>query len=452
MTLRLDQGEWIAALRTAYASGHRRVLGLMPTGGGKTHCAAHLSHNAVQSGRRVLFVAPLREIVTDTAKRFQSAGIYTGLIMADEPVEPIARAQVASVQTLVARFRRHGAKWLPAADLVIIDEAHHGVAETWSEIAAQYPNAQHLLLTATPEGSGGRTLGPIADKIVEGPSLRMLTTIGALVQYTLLAPPTLLDGELVIDPVDAVANERDRRAIVFCRSVGHAQDVATRLIARGVAAECIVGDTDKATRDGVRARIHSWITRALVVCGVALEGFDCPSLDHVVLAAPFSTLGRFRQAIGRGLRSCPSTGKKDLLVHDLMGAVHAHGLPDEDVRWSLEGDAAVVRTEKLPGIARCAPCGAMFRPGVARCPRCGAAPEHRVLIPRVLHRAEVIERVSHLPQAERDRRYMEGLLRKPIAQRMPQFRAQQWAHERFVKRFGRAPGAPVVAATGSDGR
>lgn len=442
MGLRPDQAAWIDALRRAYATGARRVLGRAETGFGKTHCATSVSLSAIATERTVLFVAPLREIVRDTASRFAAMGIYTGTIMAQEPVSPIARAQVASIQTLVSRFKTGGTKALPKANLVVIDEAHHGVADTWSEIAAQYPDAHHLLLSATPEGSGGRTLGPIADTIVEGPSMRVLREAGALVPYTLLAPPAPLDGELAVDPVDAVLVGQHetvpRRAIVFCVSVDHACMVAAQLQKRGVPAECIVGDTDRETRDGVRERIASGATRALVVCGVALEGFDCPSLDHVVLAAAFGTMGRFRQAIGRGLRPCPSTGKRSLLVHDLRGAVHLHGLPDEEVRWSLEGGSAAVRTEALPAIARCGDCGAIFRPGRAACPRCGAPPVHHVRLPRVLKRAEVLERVNGLPQWDRDARYLRSLETK-FRNAMPPPRAAAVALSRFRQRFGRDP-------------
>ena len=94
---------------------------------------------------------------------------------------------------------------------------------------------------------------------------------------------------------------------------------------------------------------------------VFVEGFDVPALEAVILARAFTVCGAFLQSVGRGLRPSSSTGKTRCTVVDLKGAVHLHGLPDDERRWSLTG-AAVRVAESLAALRRCATCLAIFRP------------------------------------------------------------------------------------------
>jgi hypothetical protein len=93
----------------------------------------------------------------------------------------------------------------------------------------------------------------------------------------------------------------------------------------------------------------------------------------------------------------------------------------------------------LTALARCKQCLAIFRPA-ATCPRCGARAEHLARIPRVLSRAEKLEKISALPQWQRDERYVAQLVHVArVRIRMPEYRAAAWALEKFVERFGREP-------------
>ena len=188
----------------------------------------------------------------------------------------------------------------------------------------------------------------------------------------------------------------------------------------------------------MRDAVTSGDVRVLVGVGVFIEGFDLPAIETVILARPFTVTGSFLQSIGRGLRPCPSTGKRRCTVIDLRGSVHLHGLPDEDRVWSLTG-AAVRRAETMPALRRCAQCLAIFRPA-AKCPRCGMAALAAARIPRVLTRAEKLENWSAVPAARRDEAYLDRLRSVATARlRMPPDRARQWALDKFTKRFGRTP-------------
>jgi superfamily II DNA or RNA helicase len=190
-------------------------------------------------------------------------------------------------------------------------------------------------------------------------------------------------------------------------------------------------------RARVRAELEDGTVQALVGVAVFLEGWDVPAVEVVILARAFTVHGGYLQAIGRGLRPSPPTGKTRCTVLDLRGAFNLHGLPDEDLVWSLEGKA-VRRAEKMTALARCKECLAVFRPA-ACCPRCGVTTVGAPRIPRVLTRAEKAANVSGLPQSERDRRYFGALVSRAYRIGLPTGRAQAWALAKFRAKWKREP-------------
>jgi superfamily II DNA or RNA helicase len=429
MTLRPYQTDLIEAVSCEYRAGHRHVVMQLGTGGGKTHTAAEIIARAVAKGRRVLFLAHLDALIDDTARRLAAAGVHTGIIQGAKPTDPTAPVQVCSFQSLHTRGER------PPADLLIVDECHRVMGASVLGIVESYPNAHVLGLTATPQRGDGQSLGDVFTSMVCGPSVRALTEAGHLVPCDVVAPETYEDRGLTTTPLEAYRRwAPDTRAIIFCANVAHAEE--TR-IAFGAGAELIVGDTKPKIRRGLRERLASGETRVLVGVGVFIEGFDWPGAETVILARQFGVTGSFLQAVGRGLRA--STGKTTCTLIDLRGSVHLHGFPDEDRRWSLTGPACV-RVERLPAVARCKACLALFRPQ-PRCPRCGAGAESLARVPRDLNRADRLEMLSGMSQMERDRRYLTALERVARERvRLDGDRAVRWALARFKKRFNRSPG------------
>ncbi len=431
MTLRADQADLVERVGQAFRRGRCGVM-QAATGFGKTHVAAHLIERAVAKGRRVVFAAHLDTLVGDTHARLVAAGVHAGFVQAGRPVDATAPTQVASLATLHARGER------PPAELVIVDECHRSASPTIRAVLESYPHAWILGLTATPQRGDGQPLDAF-EWMECGPSVRWLTQQGHLVTADVLAPIVPVD-DLVSEPVDAyLAHCRGRRAIVFAASVAHAEWIAYGLTARGVPAAVVTGETSRAEREASRTALAEGRLSALVSVNVFVEGWDCPQVDAVILAREFSVVGSFLQAIGRGLRPFP--GKTDCVVVDLRGSVNLHGLPDEDRAWSLTGNPK--RTEALPALRRCLKCAAIFRPARV-CPRCGAVSDAKAegaKLPRILDRNERLERLSHLSQGDRDRRYLMSLVNVAINRmRMPEHRAEQWAMRAFEKKFGRAYG------------
>lgn len=438
MSARAYQQDLVKEVIATFNARVRTAVLQMGTGAGKTHTAADIIRYAVGRGHRVAFMAHLDQLVGDTHTRLTAAGVHAGFVQAGRPVDREAPVQVASLQTLHSRGE------LPPAKLVILDECHRAMGATVRAILEAYPRAWLLGLTATPQRGDGKPLGAIYQKLISGPSNRWLTDHGYLVPIDVLAPAQSNDA-LVDEPVAAYARAAaGRRAIVFASSVAHAKKIAKEFAAAGYPSGLILGTTPREERERLRAECAAGRVVVLVGVGVFIEGFDLPAIEVVVLARPFTVTGAFLQAIGRGSRPSPSTGKTKCTVLDLRGSVHSHGLPDEDRRWSLTGSACI-RTETMVALRRCSECFAIYRP-TRVCPRCGAEHVVQENIPRVLRRPEKLERLNDVPQAERDRRYvwkLVGIAKSRM--HMTDDRAWGWAVKQFKKQKGRLPGEENAA-------
>src|SRR5678816_2178282 len=186
----------VAAVQTDWASGNRRVCLVAPTGSGKTEMAVML----ILDGK-VLWVAHRRDLVTQTAKRLRTifGQSAVGVVLPGVFGDPKARIQIGTVQSLVARGLR------PEARTIVLDEAHHYMAEQWRALAESYPEANALGLTATPQRADGEPLGDIFDSIVVAASYSELVAGGFLVSARVLQPPMVLGSDIAQDPVEAWA-------------------------------------------------------------------------------------------------------------------------------------------------------------------------------------------------------------------------------------------------------
>lgn len=415
------QARMVADVRAAWARGVLAVLLQLPTGGGKTHTAASII--AAEPGP-VVFAAHLDSLVGDTAARLRAAGVRCGIVAPWAKPEPEHAVQVASLATLHAR------SLAPPAELVIVDECHRSAARSISRWLRRYEGKRWLGLTATPQRGDGAPLGDLFGEMVQGPSVAQLMAAGYLCPYFLLCPPSCRG--------DGVAELQRHarswtRALYFAETLAAGAGKAAELRALGYVVEEIYGDTPRGEREAVRARFRTGETQVLVGVGVFIEGFDEPLADAVVLDAAFGTVGRYLQAIGRGLR--PTPGKAGLLILDVRGAVHTHGLPDEGRVWSLTGEAST-RTEPGMRIATCPTCLAVFRAGHRACPRCGGEVAAHHAYAREPTREERLVEYNKLDVATRRQKYYNAMVRLGVSRfRMTIPTAEKYATKKALEKF-----------------
>lgn len=409
----------IADLRASVASGKRAPVLVMPCGMGKTIVAANLILGAVDKGRKVLFLAPRRELVFQTSEKLTALAIPHGIMMAGERPSMMPDVQVASVQTLFARyFRDHDdgafARELPPADLIVVDEAHSNMSAMTTRILAAYPNAVRIGLTATPARSDGRGLGEHYDDMVFGPSVADGTDMGMLVplRYFGANKADLSKvrmqagdyhqadlGEAMNKPKlvgDVVQNWLrlcpDRLTVVFAVNRAHAKALQDEFTHAGVSAGYIDGETPNDERHEIFAAMVAGEMRVLCSVDVVSMGWDMPQASCGIIARPTKSIARYLQAVGRIMRIHPS--KSDAWVIDHAGAVDELGFADDPQPWSLDGASKIqerkAAEKKEPKPIECHKCHRVFKPAKT-CPGCGHDMGGRAAKAIEAHQAELQE-------------------------------------------------------------
>lgn len=388
LTLRPYQQQIIAETRERMRRA-RRVLIQLPTGGGKTALASRMLHGAADKGKRVWFLCHRRELVSQVSRAFELDGLKYGLVTADAPMKSYAMAQICSIPTLAKRVHL-----LPPPDLICWDECHHVASKSWAKLAAMFPRAYHVGLSATPERLDGKGMGAHFDVMVNGPTVSELIEQGYLSPYRLFAPSTVdtsglhkragdyaagESSELVNRPKitgDAISHYRKhcdgKRAIVFCTSIEHSQAVSRAFNAAGISSLHIDGKTEGTLRDQMIGDFSAGRVRILTNVDLFGEGFDLPALDAVIDLAPTMSLMRVMQRWGRCLRTYP--GKPHGTIMDHVGNSDMHGLPDDDRDWELTYDEAHEKKKsEVPPPRTCLKCFAVSPARALRCrnPTCG---------------------------------------------------------------------------------
>lgn len=417
------QRDTILRAQSTYRAGASAVLMQMPTGAGKSHAAiGGIIVPSVAAGRTVIFAAHLEEILDDAAGRIRSEGLRVGVIKSGRTADPHAPVQVCSTPTLARMLERGDA--LPAAQRVILDEAHRAASSTNRAILSHYRTQGALILglTATPSRGDGQPLDEF-EQLVTGPSVRELVAMGNLVPCQVFAPDRVLERGVARDPVELVTSEcMDRRCVIFAPDGASAVKIHEALCDAGYRTETVLDGTPGEIRRGVRDRLKSGETRGIVTVRAVIEGFDAPVLDTAILCGAFTTITPWLQAIGRVTRAFP--GKTHARVYDLRGAVYMHGLPEDDRVWSLAGEQGRSATDRPAGLRTCRACHAVFPP-CTRCPRCGS-----VLVadprPMRVQRAEMFE-ASGMSLSDRARIYRDGIKRKLLQAGKPAYVAAKIA-------------------------
>lgn len=344
IALRPYQNEAKAAVLEQWEQGIQRTLLVLPTGCGKTIVFAKISEDCVKRGERVLILAHRGELLEQAADKIHKA---CNLNCAVEKAEETSlgsfwRITVGSVQTLMRESRL--ARFLPDYfDTIIIDEAHHAVSDSYQRILQHFSGAKVLGVTATPDRGDMKNLGQVFDSLAYEYTLPRAIREGYLCPIKALTIPLNLDltgvsvqaGDFRAADLDTalepylyqIADEMlrncaDRKTVVFLPLVKTSQKFRDILNERGFRAAEVNGNSDdraEILRDFDDGKYN-------VLCNSMLltEGWDCPSVDCVIVLRPTKVRGLYCQMVGRGTRLSP--GKKDLLLLDFLWHTQRHEL------------------------------------------------------------------------------------------------------------------------------
>jgi superfamily II DNA or RNA helicase len=340
--------------------------------------------------RRAWILVHRQELLTQTSRALTQWGVEHALISPQYSFQPHAQLQVASVQTLVRRLDK-----LPAPDLIICDEAHHAVSPAYRTIIDRH-GAKLLGVTATPARLDGKGLGDVFSKMVIGPTVADLTRDGFLAPATVYAPPTQIDmqgvGKVAGDYARGETAARVDKptitgdavqhytricpgvpAIAFCVSVIHAEHVARDFCAAGYRAASVDGSMPDPQRRGLIQGLANGQIQVLTSCDLISEGLDISAVTAAILLRPTYSLALARQQMGRALRPAPDKARAIILDHS--GNCLRHGLPTEEIEWTLESGGRRKKSDdgKTIGCRQCATCYAVSPLGSVTCRECGAA-------------------------------------------------------------------------------
>jgi superfamily II DNA or RNA helicase len=302
--------------------------------------------------------------------------------------------QVVGVATAA---RRTG---LPRPDLIIVDECHLAVANSYRQVIAAAGSPLLLGLTGTPQRLDGRGLREVFDLIVPTCSTAELIDEGLLAPVRCFAPPGAdlsgigkrggdfdqgAAGAVMSRPAvvgDALSHWKKlcsgRRGVAFCTTVAHAEAVAQQWRSAGFRAMAVHGNSDDTERREAMAGLRAGRLDLVACAQLWIAGVDVPQIDTVIWLRPTASLTAWLQGNGRGLRIAP--GKADLLILDHVGNCARLGHPLTAHEWSLDGRTKRDR-QAAPSVRVCPRCFSAMPSGRPVCPDCGHefAPERREL-------------------------------------------------------------------------
>ncbi len=344
MQLRPYQQEAREAVHKEWENGNSKTLLVLPTGCGKTIVFAKITEDCARSGKRILILAHRGELLEQAADKIQKS---TGLVCSVEKAEQSClgswnRVTVGSVQTLMREKRLE--QFTPSYfDTIIVDEAHHCISEGYQRVLQHFASADVLGVTATPDRGDMKNLGTYFDSLAYEYTLPKAIKEGYLSPIKALTIPLKLDlsgvamqnGDFraadlnnALEPYlyqiadEMVKNCSDRKTVVFLPLIKTSQKFRDILNEKGFKAAEVNGESKN------RAEILEAFDNGEynVLCNSMLltEGWDCPSVDCVIVLRPTKVRSLYSQMVGRGTRLYP--GKENLLLLDFLWHTERHEL------------------------------------------------------------------------------------------------------------------------------
>ena len=378
----------------------------LPTGAGKTEIGLAVARQTLNDGATVVWLTHRVELIDQTMRRAEDAE----LPVHDAYSTRIYKPNVFNIMSVGKASSKRRRSELPTGSLLIVDEAHHTPAKTWSRVIRQH-SGPVLGLTATPWRLSKREgFKDMFDRLVIGPQYRELIEGGYLVEASIIVPKDANDrfdveslkvraGDYILSGLGVAAFDlpmslwekhcQDRQTIVYAANQEVAVKIADALHDRGVRVGLLLSDSELAQQTHTSVETERSVVVEKFRCGdlsvvvnveILTEGFDCPGADAVIIGRPTKSLTLYRQMIGRCMRS--AYGKTDAVVIDCGASVReptiGHYLDDYD--WSLKPRADKNLASDMPqrycdecqeqGPLSARSCGSCGEPFGTQCRRC----------------------------------------------------------------------------------
>lgn len=368
------QQEIVDKIFQTFKNGKKSLVVSSPPGSGKTVIFSEIAKRTTDKNNRVLVFSHRKEINQQIEKSFIKNNVDMQLV------------QIGSVQ----KFSRNIQSLYPPK-LIIVDEAHRAVSNSYMKILDHYPNAYKLLFTATPIRLDGKGFNNVAQGMIKGKTVRWLIEHQHLAPYKYFAPLQIdleqlkkgSNGEYQKNSIgqsytkkiygNVVRNYQDiangTQAFLYAYNVESAKKFADEFNRAGIPAASVDGKTPEDKREEIIQAFRSGKIKVITNAEIFLEGFDAPSVQTVIQVRPTTSLAMFIQFSMRSMRYQPN---KTATIIDCVNNVGNFGLPDEEHDWKLVGKK--LKYEIKNPIKTCPYCFATFYAKDVKnncCPICG---------------------------------------------------------------------------------
>lgn len=340
------------------------VMLQMPTGTGKTYLFTSIIKDLIafyKSNKReinILVVAHRLELLDQIAASLKKYGISCGFIQGTRQQHLWQRVQVGSILSLISERNEMNVRRCKF-DFIIVDEAHHTLADSYKRLFDMFPEAKKLGVTATPWRMNQESFTSVYQTLITTPQVKWFIQKHLLsdFDYVSVKPDSNIQnlvnsidvaatGDFVNDALsEAFDNQRirsklydsfhkyasDRKGIVYAINKQHARNIAELYSSKGYASVNIDCDTPKDERERLINAFKAGNIQVLVNVELFTEGFDCPDVSFIQLARPTRSLALYLQQVGRGLRI--TEGKEKTIFIDNVGLYNYFGLPDANRKW-----------------------------------------------------------------------------------------------------------------------
>ena len=345
-------------------SKYDSVMLQMPTGTGKTYLFTSLINDIINTYKlahkdiKILIVAHRTELLDQISATLNKFGIAHGFIQGAREQYLWKRVQVGSIMSLLTDKNYYNV-CRQKFDYIIVDEAHHSLADSYIRLFGLFPNAKKLGVTATPWRLNHESFLSLYQYLIVSPQISWFINNNLLSDFDYVSIKQDSEVQKLVDRSEVVStgdfsnadldntfnNQRirsklyesylqfanGRKGIIYAINKCHAAKIAELYSSHGVKAMAIDCDTPRDVRQEMITAFKNGEISVLVNVDIFTEGFDCPDVNFIQLARPTKSLSLYLQQVGRGLRIVE--GKEKTIILDNVGLYNYFGLPDANRKW-----------------------------------------------------------------------------------------------------------------------